>query len=176
MVIATNKAQFSNQSDAASGTLRATGSHSLAANDLFLGFKPAAVCKKNGYLRVTGTGSVAPLYPNTPISVYMKFSKPGVDLFQVKVLEAIYTGTLTNSLFSFHVDIPVGTTGHSELNTTCTTSHYNGSTVLHLAWAYINAEPDDVWTAYFSYESAAGENVLPNYIKIATVTVEYLEN
>lgn len=175
MVIATNKAPYSNLSDATTGTLR-TNASSLAANELFLGFKPAAVCKKSGYLRVTGTGSITLQSFNAPVTVWMKFSKPGVDSFQVKVLEAVNTGSSINPLFSFHVDIPVGTTGHAELNTTYVTSHFNGKTTLEIAWAYINAEPDDVWTATFFYDSPSAGTILGGQLKIATVVAEYKEN
>ncbi|SIO48933.1 hypothetical protein [Chitinophaga niabensis] len=171
MVIATNKAQFSNRTDETTGTLRTIAPHPLAANDLFLAFKPAAVHKSSGYLRIMGTGSIAAL-PLT--KVYLRFSKPGVDLFQVKILEV--TTTIINPLFSFYVDIPVGTTSHAELHNIYATSQFNGSTSLYLSGAYINAEPDDIWTAFFYYETAAEGNLLPGNLKIASVVAEYKEN
>jgi hypothetical protein len=178
MIIATNKAQFVNPANAATGTLRAYGSHALAANDAFLAFKPAALCKNNGYLSINGSGYIANSWQT--IKVYMEFSKPGVDTFWAHILDinASDAGTAPGvPYFSFQVDIPVGTTSHSEVNTILTTSHFNSITRLLQSWAYINAEPDDVWFAAFKYVlTNDSQPVLAGTIKINSVIAEYKEN
>lgn len=178
MIIATNKAQFVNLANAASGTLRAFGSHSLAANDAFLAFKPAALCKKNGYLSINGSGYITTSWQT--LKVYMEFSKPGVDGFWTHILDisASDPGTIPSTpQFSFQVDIPVGTTSHSEVNTIITTSHFNSLTKLLQSWSYINADPDDVWYATFKYVlTNDNQPILPGTIKINSVIAEYKEN
>jgi hypothetical protein len=178
MIIATNKAQFVNLTNGATGLLRTPGDLSTAANEKFLGFKPAAVCKKSGYLRITGYGSIASPAPATPLTIRMVFNRTPEHSFWVQavVVSSAAGAPGQNSLFSFHVDIPVGTSGHSELNTLISTSHFNNTSVMLESWAYISAEPDDVWTASFVYETPTAGNFAAGQIKIVSVIAEYKEN
>lgn len=173
MIISTNKRSYGNPEAGTSGILQSAGGWVSGQNVSFMGFKPAAYCKKAGYLRITITGYFNPTVLNQALSLNLVLSKPNVSNLQVAVLHDVLI-TSANNLFTATLNIPVGTGSDPESNSIIIATTLNSSANLHERAAYIDADTDEVMTGHFTY--TYGSSVDEGSIRVKSVIAEYLEN
>lgn len=177
MIIATNKNHFVNPTTDSSGKLRSAGTSTMGANEVFMAFKPATVYKNGGFLSIKGTGYLTNQLANTTITMSIEFSRPGIRSFTVPILYS-NVSIQTDGLFTFQVDIPVGTTGPTLPNHAVVTAICRGTTsLMEAGTAYITADANDIWTATFKYIHSYGELPISiAEIQVFSVIAEYKEN
>jgi len=172
MIISTNSARFYNFTEDNTGKLTNLESSRTTA---FLGFKPAAVCKKAGHLVLTIYGSVYLHQDNMLVNLDVGITAPGTITYPFPVIsDALLMQGLVH--FNAHINIPVEAFSRGDDRSVFTTSHVGNTTAIHRRDGYIFVDTDQVIIMEFLYNIAGAESIPASSVAVYNVIAEYKEN
>lgn len=170
MIISTNGAGFRNPGGT-SGLLLADG---MAFHEDYMVFKPAAVVKKRGFLKVAITGSVYG-YAGINFTLTTRIFQGATPMFDANHFLSVPM-TTGEHYFSSEMHIPVGTAS-MESGNYIITSHIDSNTHQYQRAGSLPAGPDDMYRAALLWTMENTENGYgPNGIDVKSIIVTYLEN